>query len=255
MEGQRAGEGGARQKSFPRDQERSISTIRYFVSSARLLCAGDRIRKSSAREEAPQLPLARQRVRGGERGERIPGRISAGGSKRETRIVFRPGKLVIDTAARTSAELSRARTRSVLSLFLSLSLSLSLFLSPCFWRSTGDKNIFAVAPMLTTSAATAPVNVCHYCRLLLKIPLPLPHVSRCARDRSGDLSRRSLNCPYAPVLREESWLPAKHRSVFLSFRTRRRRCIYMYIYNPVNRTPLCILRRVRRVVEPRSRGS
>jgi len=119
--------------------------------------------------------------------------------------------------------------------------------------------------MLTTSAAAAaPVNVCHYCRLLLKISLPLPLVSRCARDRPGDLSRRSLNCPYAPVLREESWLPANHRPVFLSFRTRRRRCIYvymyvyiyvyMYIYNPVNRTPLCILRRVRRVVEPRSRA-
>lgn len=141
---EREGRGTVRQKSFPGDQERSISTIRYFVSSARLVCASGCIRKS--REGSSTV--ARQRLR--RERESLEGYPPGGGSKRETRIVFRPGKLVIDTAARTSAELSRPPPRyspSTPSTYI-----YSLFLAVLLSRSTNDKNIFAGAPMLTTSA-------------------------------------------------------------------------------------------------------
>jgi len=71
MEGQRAGEGGAWQKSFPRDQERSISTIRYFVSSARLLCGRPykkKLREGGSSAVAARAPEGARRRAGG-RGE------------------------------------------------------------------------------------------------------------------------------------------------------------------------------------------
>jgi len=64
------GRGREGQKSFPGDQERSISTIRYFVSSARLLC--ERPYKKKLREGSSAVALARQRVRDGGRGRENP---------------------------------------------------------------------------------------------------------------------------------------------------------------------------------------
>lgn len=77
-------------EKFPGDRERSISTIRYFVSSAGSCARGGRVRKGRVRREAPAAVPAPE---GGGPLEGYPPAVL-----QETRIVFRPGKLVIDTA-------------------------------------------------------------------------------------------------------------------------------------------------------------
>lgn len=108
----------------------------------------------------------------------------------ETRIVFRPGKLVIDTAARTSPELSCPPPE-------------------CF-SSTAIKTYLPELEMLTTSAVVAVtfvITVAHAVtrrvRKLIRRDAP--------RTSSQSLDLSSVSLLIAGTRAEESWRAAKHR--------------------------------------------
>lgn len=196
-------------EKFPGDRERSISTIRYFVSSAGS-CAKRRrpCKKRRRRMEAPAAVPAPEEEEGGTAGWKdIRWRFQ------ETRIVFRPGKLVIDTAE--ERELPRNFARAFIEVLASPPLERARR------EHEEDKNIFA-RPMLTTSPPRCR-NVCHDQRRVATTETQQTRREKrggvYVYVRTGDDSwrtraiytERSLNCPYAPVFYEESWPAAKHR--------------------------------------------
>lgn len=121
-------------KVFWRPRTRSISTIRYFVSSPVRVCG--RLYKKRLREEEEAPRRSRARRRRSILWKDIRRRFQ------ETRIVFRLGKLVIDTAVR---ELSR-----------NFPLPAPPGVLVVLEGSTAIKTYLPELSMLTTSAALLP---------------------------------------------------------------------------------------------------
>lgn len=172
-------------EKFPGDQERSISTIRYFVSSPG--CASARARARVQEKRCEGSFHSRSFSAPEKEGERIPWK-NIRRRFQETRIVFRPGKLVIDTAARTSLGTFLPRRWRA-------------FRPRCF-SSTGDKNIFAPEPDVN-NLCRRNRNVCHYCspcyihrktRSLARFDETYATHDRLARTLR--FIKRSLNCSF-----------------------------------------------------------